>query len=150
MMIFITVSALYLNFVFGSLGLARAIQGTVAALNLEPWTMMIAIVLMYTVLGMFMDSLAMIVLTVPFVVPIITNLGYSPVWFGIVIVIMTELAMVTPPIGMGCFVIQGLRRTGNIGEVFRGVLPFVVALYVLVLLITVFPELALWLPGRIG
>jgi len=147
MMVFITVCALFLNFVLGALGFTRQIQAAFAALEIGPYYVFALIVLMYILLGMFMDSLAMIVLTVPFVLPIIVGLGFDPVWFGIIIVIVTELAMLTPPIGMGCFVIQGLRSSGTLSEVFRGVMPFIAVLVFLIVLLAIFPALALWLPS---
>jgi len=106
-----------------------------------------AICVIYVVLGTAMEELSMILLTVPLFFPVVTALGYDPVWFGIVIVIVVQIGLISPPVGMNIFVVKNLLRNISIGTVFRGVIPFNVALVALLAIIVVWPGLATLLPG---
>ena len=92
----------------------------------------------------------MILLTIPIVFPIIQALGYDPVWFGIIIVMVVELGLITPPIGMNVFVIKGIARDVPLETIFRGVTPFIVAQVILILILIAFPQIALWLPSTMS
>jgi TRAP-type C4-dicarboxylate transport system permease large subunit len=105
---------------------------------------------MYFVLGCLLDSLAMVLLTIPIVFPIIKALGFDPIWFGILVVMVVELGLITPPIGMNVFVIKGIAKDVPLEAIFRGVLPFVVAQIILIALLVMFPQIALWLPSTMG
>ena len=110
--------------------------------------MLIALIGFYLVLGMFMDTLSMMVATIPLSFPIVSALGVDPIWFGIFIVIMCELGLITPPVGMNLFVVQGIRPDrGGLGDVIRGALPYAVIMIVVTLLLIAFPQIVLWLPG---
>jgi TRAP-type C4-dicarboxylate transport system permease large subunit len=98
------------------------------------------------VLGCFLDALAMVIATIPIVMPLIIALKIDPVWFGIFLVVMAELALITPPVGMNLYVVQGIRKEGSITEVITGTLPFLAMMLLLVLLLYLFPDIALWLP----
>jgi TRAP-type C4-dicarboxylate transport system permease large subunit len=111
---------------------------------------LLIIIAMYFVLGCLLDSLAMILLTIPIVFPIVQALGYDPVWFGIIIVMVVELGLITPPIGMNVFVIKGIARDVPLETIFRGVMPFIVAQLVLIGLLIAFPQIALWLPSTMS
>src|SRR5690606_9244376 len=100
----------------------------------------------YLVLGCFMDPLPMMIVTVPVLTPLVISAGYDPVWFGIVIVLLSETALITPPIGMNLFVVQGVRRQGSITDIMIGVSPFIVALLLMIAAVVAFPQMALWLP----
>jgi tripartite ATP-independent transporter DctM subunit len=112
-----------------------------------PWLVIVAICVVYVVLGTAMEELSMILLTVPLFFPVVASLGYSPIWFGIVIVIVVQLGLISPPVGMNIFVVKNLLGHISIGTVFRGVTPFTIALCVLLALIVAFPEIATWLPS---
>jgi tripartite ATP-independent transporter DctM subunit len=112
-----------------------------------PWLVIVAICFVYVVLGTAMEELSMILLTVPLFFPVVSALGYSPIWFGVVIVIVVQLGLISPPVGMNIFVVKNLLRHVTIGTVFRGVTPFTVALIALLGLIVAFPGLATWLPS---
>jgi tripartite ATP-independent transporter DctM subunit len=101
----------------------------------------------YAVLGMFMDAIGMLLLTLPVVYPAVMALGYDPIWFGIIVVKMAELCLITPPIGLNCFVVAGVRPDISVQDVFRGASPFFVADVVTVGVLIAFPEIVLWLPG---
>lgn len=122
-------------------GLPYALAETVKSLNVPPLGILTAILLIYVILGMLMDAISMLVLTLPIFFPIITGLGYDPIWFGIIIVIMTELALITPPVGLNVFVLRGVTDLPLYG-IFRGIIPFAIAdLGVLIILIA-FPQIA--------
>src|SRR5262247_3584062 len=112
-----------------------------------PWLVIVAICVIYVVLGTAMEELSMILLTVPLFFPVITSLGYDPIWFGIVVVIVVQIGLISPPVGMNIFVVKNLLRHLSIGTVFQGVTPFTVALIVLLALMVIFPRLATWLPS---
>ena len=103
-------------------------------------------VLFYFVLGMFMETLSMMVATVPIIAPIVINAGYDPIWFGIIVILLMELAMITPPVGVNLYVVQGLRKRGRIDDVIIGTLPFVITMMAMLFILSIWPDLALWLP----
>ena len=126
------------------------VSGWIAGLPLGRTAILMVIIGMYFVLGCLLDSLAVILLTIPIVFPIISALGYDPVWFGIIIVMVVELGLITPPIGMNVFVIKGIARDVPLETIFRGVMPFIVAQVILILILVAFPEIALWLPSTMS
>jgi C4-dicarboxylate transporter DctM subunit len=126
------------------------VSSWISDLPLGPTAILFVIIAMYLVLGCLLDSLAMILLTIPIVFPIVGALGYDPVWFGIIIVMVVELGLITPPIGMNVFVIKSIAREVPLETIFRGVLPFIAAQIVLILILIVFPAIALWLPSTMA
>jgi C4-dicarboxylate transporter, DctM subunit len=108
------------------------------------------IMIMYLVLGTLMDALAMIILTVPIVFPVIVALGFDPIWFGVIIVMVAELGLIHPPVGMNIFVIKSVVEDAKISTIFYGVLPFIVTDLLRLILLIAFPILALWLPSKMG
>ena len=112
--------------------------------------MLLVLVVFYLVLGCFMETLSMMITTIPIVAPIMIALGFDPIWLGIVIIILVEAALITPPVGLNLFVVQSLRKSGSMNSVIIGSLPFVVAMFVMLLLLALVPDLALWLPRVFG
>ena len=110
--------------------------------------MLALILLMYLVLGCLMDAMAMVILTVPIVFPVVTALGFDPIWFGIVIVMTVELGLIHPPVGMNVFVIKSVIKDVDMSTIFIGVLPFVVTDLIRLVILILFPLLATWLPQR--
>ncbi len=115
-------------------------------LNMSPMAVMAVILLMYLVMGEFLDALAMILLTVPIFFPIVINLGFDPVWFGVIVVMVVEFGLITPPIGMNVFVIKGMAPKVSLSSIYIGVMPFVVAQILLIIAVFLIPDIALWLP----
>ena len=111
---------------------------------------MIFILLGYAVLGMFMDAIGMLLLTLPVVYPAVVALGYDPVWFGIIVVKMCEVCLITPPVGLNCYVVSAVRPDIPLGDVFKGIFPFFLADAATIGLFLAFPGLILWLPSLIG
>jgi tripartite ATP-independent transporter DctM subunit len=147
MILFITLSAFFLNFVLSSIGLTSTLVSFVTDLNMSPMGTLLAIILFYIILGCFMDTLAMLITTAPLVVPVIVALGFDPLWFGVILIILCEMGQITPPFGMNLFVVQSIRNKGNFLDVVYGTLPFCVVLLLLIALLIAFPQIALWLPS---
>jgi len=150
MVMLIVIAAFFLNLVMVSIGLIKAVTDSVLALGWSPVAMLLAIVAFYLVLGCFMETLSMMIATTPVVVPVIVALGYDPVWWGIVFVILIEAALITPPVGLNLYVVQAVRGRGSFAEVCAGALPFVGMMLVMIALLILFPQIALWLPGVVN
>jgi tripartite ATP-independent transporter DctM subunit len=108
------------------------------------------IMVMYLILGCLMDAMAMIILTVPIIFPVITHLGFDPIWFGVIIVMTVELGLIHPPVGMNVFVIKSVVKDVTFTQIFKGVLPFIITDILRLVILIAFPMIALWLPGRMG
>ena len=119
-------------------------------LGLGRYGVLALIMVMYLILGCLMDAMAMIILTVPIVFPIIVQLGFDPIWFGIIIVMTVELGLIHPPVGMNVFVIKSVVQDVSFMTIFKGVIPFVLTDLLRLVILIAFPMIALWLPGRMG
>jgi C4-dicarboxylate transporter, DctM subunit len=146
MIMFIVVAAYFLNFVMSSIGLTTKLTDFMQGLGLSKWEMLFAVIVFYVILGCFMETLSMMITTIPIIAPVMQALGFDMVWFGIVIIVLVETALITPPVGLNLFVVQNLRKSGSMNDVIIGALPFVMAMFLLLLLLALFPGLALWLP----
>lgn len=149
MILLIMVGAHFLNFVIGMLGIPQTLSRFVVELGAGPVQVLLLLMVFYLILGCFMETLSMMIATLPVVFPMIVQLGIDPVWFGIFLVVMMEIGLITPPIGMNLYVVQGVRMRGSIVEVIWGALPFVVLMLAFALLLMVWPDLALWLPRQL-
>jgi tripartite ATP-independent transporter DctM subunit len=146
MILLIFIAAFFLNFVIAAIGLSQGINRVILELGVSPLATIIAIVVFYLILGCFMETMAMMITTVPIMTPLIKSMGYDPIWFGIIVILMVETAMITPPVGVNLYIVQGIRRQGALQDIMLGAAPFVLALLAMVALIIAFPNLALWLP----
>jgi C4-dicarboxylate transporter DctM subunit len=140
--------AYLLNYVLTSLGVPQALASSVAALPLPPWAIMLLIIGFYLALGTFMEGFSMVITTIPVIFPVVKALGYDPVWFGVIVTMLVEIALISPPDGTVLYVLQGMRQDGGpISDLFAGVMPFL-AVYVLsVVALLIAPDIALWLPS---
>ena len=129
-------------------GITENLVSLLVGMDLGRVPFLLALVLLYLVLGAMLDVFGMLVLTIPFIMPVVGELGISPVWFGVFAVMMAELALVTPPIGANVFVMRRAAPEVPMGDIFMGVLPFVVGELMVIALVIAFPEIALWLPGQ--
>ncbi len=134
----------------GYAGLPQAFAEFITALPFPPVVIMIFILLGYAVLGMFMDAIGMLLLTLPVVYPAVIALGYDPIWFGIIVVKMCEVCLITPPVGLNCYVVHAVRPDIPLGDVFRGIFPFFIADAVTIGLFLAFPGIVLWLPNLVN
>ncbi len=119
----------------------------VSTLPLPSWAIMSVVILVYLFGGCFMDALAMIMLTIPIFFPVSQALGYDPIWFGVVIVLITEMGVITPPVGVNVYVVYGVAKDVPLETIFKGVFPMLLALLICNLIILIFPQIALFLPG---
>jgi tripartite ATP-independent transporter DctM subunit len=149
MILLVVLAAFVLNLALSLTGVGEALTKWVTSFGLSQWQMLVAFIGFYLVLGMFMDTLSMMVATIPLSFPVATSLGVDPIWFGIFIVIMCELGLITPPVGMNLFVVQGIRPDrGGLEDVIRGALPYAAIMIVFTLLLIAFPQIVLWLPAN--
>ena len=130
----------------GFSGVAEAFTAWIVGLDVPPLMIMVGILLAYAVLGMFMDAIGMLLLTLPVVYPAVMALGYDSIWFGIIVVKMAEICLVTPPIGLNCFVVNAVRPDIPLSDVFRGITIFFVADVITIIVLLMFPEIVTWLP----
>jgi tripartite ATP-independent transporter DctM subunit len=128
----------------------QKLTGFLTELGLGPYGVLALIMLMYLILGCLMDAMAMIILTVPIIFPVIVQLGFDPIWFGIIIVMTVELGLIHPPVGMNVFVIKSVVHDVSFTTIFKGVIPFVLTDLLRLLILIAFPMIALWLPGRMA
>lgn len=126
----------------------QKVTAALTGLGLGRYGVLALILLMYLVLGCLMDAMAMIILTVPIIFPVITQLGFDPIWFGIIVVMTVELGLITPPVGMNVFVIKSVVSELSFASIFKGAGPFVVTDVIRLVILVAFPVIALWLPSR--
>ncbi len=151
MILLIIVAAFTLNLTLALGGITQVMSSWVEGLGLTPVELLFVLVAFYLVLGMFMDVLSMQVLTIPIVVPIIVSAGIDPVWFGIFVVLMCELGMITPPVGMNLYVVHGVRSDkGPFMDVVTGALPYALIMLLFTSALILWPSIATWLPEAIG
>jgi tripartite ATP-independent transporter DctM subunit len=134
----------------GFSGLPEAFTVWIVGLDVPPMVIMICILLAYAVLGMFMDAIGMLLLTLPVVYPAVIALGFDSIWFGIIVVKMAEVCLITPPIGLNCFVVNGVRPDIPLTDVFRGIALFFIADVLTIAALLAFPEIVTWLPNFVG
>ena len=146
MILFMMVGAWIFSYVIGSSGLARGIADLVMSFGLSPWLVIITINVLLLILGCFIDAITIMMLTVPLFVPVIEELGFNPVWFGVLYVVNMQIGLITPPMGLELFLI---RSTFNIpvDKLMRGAVPYMIVLFIFLILLIAFPQTALWLPS---
>jgi len=147
MIMLIVMGASYLSNVFGFLGITRALTEFVVSMSLSPYMLIVILTVLYLFLGCLIDGFSMIVMTAPLVLPLVEAAGFDLVWFGIYLVVMIEMAQVTPPVGFNLFVISGLNND-SLFKIARAAFPFFLLLLVATALLTVFPDIALFLPNH--
>ncbi|MFL5220888.1 MAG: TRAP transporter large permease subunit, partial [Microvirga sp.] len=131
------------------LGIPGAVADFVASLGLSPFLLILALIVFYLILGCFLDGFSMIVMTLPIVLPIVKTAGFDPVWFGVFLVLVVEMAQITPPVGFNLFVIQGLTDDG-LGYIAKVTLPYLIIMVAFTMLVTLFPQIVLWLPAALA
>ncbi len=130
-------------------GATQDLVAQVAASGWSPWVILVFIAVLYLILGCFLDQISILILTIPIMLPLITSLGFDPVWFGVVVILLAEVGIVTPPVGLNVFVVSKVTRI-PVEEVFRGIWPHVLAHVILIAFIMAFPSVVLWLPSKMS
>ena len=144
---FVVFTAKMLGHVFQFLGMTGAFATFMLGLNFDKFGMLVIISIMFILMGCFFDAFSMLVLTLPFMVPLITNLGIDFIWFGIFYVVLAQIGLITPPFGLNLFVLNNVVPQFDIITIFRGALPFLIPVLILIVILIAFPEIALWLPS---
>jgi C4-dicarboxylate transporter DctM subunit len=146
MIMLIIMAAQFLNFVLASIGFTDGMGKLIEGLGLGKYGTLLLVIVFYLILGCFMETISMMILTTPFIFPIVINNGWDPIWWGVVLTVLIEAALITPPVGLNLYVVQGMRERGPIADVIWGAVPFVGAMMLLIALLMAFPNLALGLP----
>jgi C4-dicarboxylate transporter DctM subunit len=150
MIMFLVIGGNVLAFLLSSLTIPQYITEAITALDISKWSIMIIINFILLIMGCLLDPMAIMVISLPIIFPIVTQLGFDPVWFGIVITINVEMGMITPPVGLNLFILKGSVPGVTMKDIVGGSLPFLLLLMLGLAIIMVFPSLATWLPGRMG
>lgn len=149
MVMLVVIAAYVLNYVLTAAGVSRALRSMLEGLNMSPLSTLMVIILLYIILGFFIETLSLMVATIPIVVPVIKSLGYDKIWFGILMIVLVEMALITPPVGLNLYVVQSARREGRFTDVMLGVIPFAMVMLAMVGMLIIAPWLALWLPSTL-
>jgi tripartite ATP-independent transporter DctM subunit len=136
-----------INFIFNYLNVPSLLSEAVVSMALSPLSVFILVVILYVILGMFIDGISMVVLTAATVCPLMTSLGFDAVWFGIILVMLVEIALVTPPVGVNLYVLAGISQKASFAQICLGVIPYIGVLLIMIFVLYAFPQLALWLPS---
>ncbi|MCU4178901.1 TRAP transporter large permease subunit [Bosea sp. BH3] len=146
----IVVGAAVMSWVFDYLKLPRAMVQLVTDAGLEPWLVFAIIVLIYLILGCFIESIAMMLMTLSVTFPVIVSIGLDPIWFGVILVLLVEIGLVTPPVGLVLFVLKGMSDNVSLKDIAYGVIPFIFLMLGFIWLLYFFPGIVTWLPSKIG
>ncbi|MBZ8134340.1 TRAP transporter large permease [Afifella sp. IM 167] len=145
MIMFVIVGAYFLNYTLAAAGLGRQLTELLENLGLGAYGTLLVVILLYIVLGFFIETLSLMIATIPIVVPIIADLGFDKVWFGVLMIVLIEMALITPPVGLNLYVVQGARSKGSLSEVMLGVIPYVLTMLAMVVALVLVPDIALFL-----
>ena len=150
MIMLIIIGASFLNFTLSSAGLGRELTSFLEGLGLSPLGFIMVVVVIYIVLGFFIETLSLMVVTIPIIVPMVIAQGFDVVWFGILMIVLIEMALITPPVGLNLYVVQGARKSGSLNEVMLGAIPYCLVMLAMAFALIAFPSIALWLPSILG
>lgn len=147
MITLVITGAYFLNFAMSAAGLGRQLGQMIEGAGLSAFGTLLLVILLYIVLGFFIETLSLMVATIPIVVPIMSGMGFDKVWFGVLLIILIEMALITPPVGLNLFVVQGSRKSGSMNDVMMGVIPYVCVMVLMIICLIFLPDIALWLPS---
>ncbi|SDO77033.1 C4-dicarboxylate transporter, DctM subunit [Lutimaribacter pacificus] len=147
MFMLLLVGGLFSSFVLTRLGVPQEISSFLTGLDVAPWVIIVMINVLLLIMGMFLDPLSILVIVVPIFLDTIVGLGYDPIWFGVIVTIQIEIAAITPPVGLNLFVLRTVVPDLSMTDTAKGAIAFVIPMLIGILLLMVFPEIALWLPG---
>lgn len=150
MIMLVVIGASFLNFTLASAGLGAELKAFLDGLGLSPLMTILVVVCIYIVLGFFIETLSLMVVTIPIIVPLIIEQGFDVIWFGILMIVLIEMALISPPVGLNLYVVQGARKSGKMSEVMLGTIPYVIVMLIMVVALIAFPQIALLLPSSLG
>lgn len=150
MIMLVVIGASFLNFTLASAGLGAELKAFLDGLGLSPLMTILVVVCIYIVLGFFIETLSLMVVTIPIIVPLVVEQGFDVIWFGILMIVLIEMALISPPVGLNLYVVQGARKSGKMSEVMLGTIPYVIVMLIMVAALIAFPQIALLLPSSLG
>jgi len=150
MVLFLVAGATLFSYFLALSTIPTAVSTWIAGLGVSKYIVLVIIVAIYFVLGCFLDSVSMMVLTLPVIFPVIVAIGFDPVWFGVLLVLMMEAGLITPPVGLNIYTIAGIAPDVPMGTIFRGALPFLLSIIATAIILTIFPQIATYLPSLMG
>ncbi len=150
MVLFLVAAANVFSYFLALSMIPMKVSAWIIGLGVSRYVVLIIIILIYLLLGCFLDAISMMVLTLPVILPVMATLKFDPIWFGVVCVIMMEAGLITPPMGLNVFTVAAIAKDTSLEEIFKGALPFLIAMLFVTFLITLFPQIALYLPGMMG
>ncbi|MBD3642303.1 MAG: TRAP transporter large permease [Marinobacter sp.] len=150
MIMLIIIASYFLNFVLASAGITRELTTFLESAGLGPYSTLLLVIALYIILGFFIETLSLMVITIPIVAPIIIGMGFDPVWFGILLILLIEMALITPPVGLNLYVVQGVRQGGSFNDVMVGALPYVAMMLLMAVVLVLFPSVAMFLPDLLN
>jgi TRAP-type C4-dicarboxylate transport system permease large subunit len=150
MVIFLVSGATIFSYFLALSTIPTTVSAWIAGLGVSKYLVLTIIIGIYLFLGCFLDAVSMMVLTLPVVFPIVISLGFDPIWFGVVAVLMMEAGLITPPVGLNVYTLAGIARDVPMSDIFRGVTPFLLGIFVLVVFLTIFPQVVTFLPNMMG
>ncbi|MGP1613517.1 MAG: TRAP transporter large permease [Pollutimonas bauzanensis] len=147
MILLILIAALLFGYIMTRLMIPQMLITWIADISQPAWIILLLVLVILLIVGMFLDIVSIILISTPILLPVVTALGFSPIWFGVIMIITCEMAVITPPVGLNLYVIKGIAPQISLNDIIRGALPFVLVEALAILILTVFPQIALWLPG---
>jgi tripartite ATP-independent transporter DctM subunit len=150
MVLFLVAGATLFSYFLALSTIPTAVSTWIAGLGVSKYIILVIIVAIYFLLGCFLDSVSMMVLTLPVIFPVIVTIGFDPIWFGVLLVLMMEAGLITPPVGLNIYTIAGIAKDVPMGTIFRGALPFLLSIIATAIILTVFPQIATYLPTLMG
>ena len=150
MVIFIITGATVFGHFMAISTIPFALADWIGQLPLPPMAVMVLLIFIYFIGGFFMDSMALVVVLTPIFFPIVLKLGFDPIWFGVIVVLVAEMGVITPPVGVNVFVIKGIAPDIPIQTIFRGIFPFLIALIIVTIILVIFPQIATFLPSLVA
>lgn len=145
MILFIMVGAMLLGYILTILQLPQSIVNFTVSQDISPWVVFALINIALLILGMFLETVSILVITLPILYPIVVQLGFDPIWFAVIMVINMELALISPPVGLNLFVLKGLNKNNTISEIVKGVIPYAIIMIVFIVILAIFPEISTFL-----
>jgi len=150
MVLFLVAGANVFSYFLALSTIPMKVSTWIVGLGVSKYGILTIIIFIYLLLGCFLDAISMMILTLPVIFPVVLNLGFDPIWFGVVCVLMMGAGLITPPVGLCVFTVASIAKDAPLGEVFKGALPFIVAIFLITFLITLYPSIALYLPRMMG
>jgi tripartite ATP-independent transporter DctM subunit len=150
LVLFLVAGASVFSYFLALSTIPMAVSSWMGGLEVSRYVILTIIILIYLILGCFLDAISMMVLTMPVIFPVIKALGFDPIWFGVICVIMMEAGLITPPVGLNVYTLAGVVKDVPMQTIFRGAAPFLISMIAVVILITIFPKIALFLPSMMG